>query len=123
MLDACKDAGITIIDNIPLSGTSKGFYLHARKMILLDPRLTSRDRACTLLHEYEHYLRGDDGQQSAKVEEIINRKVAKMVISSEAFECALRTVGCDASLIASELMLPIWVIQAYILEIERTKRK
>lgn len=81
--------------------------------VWIDTGLGERAAAAALAHELEHVRRGDSGPQRLGVERLIDEHVARRFVAPARYARAERLVGPDPALIADELDLPAWVIEAW----------
>lgn len=94
-------------------GTLWGYTCQTRKEVGLWTGLLSFQIIPTLLHEAIHVSRDDHGHQSASVEQRIDESVAQLLVVPERYAWAEMQYGCHGGVIARELGLPRWVIEAY----------
>lgn len=90
--------------------------------IWLKKGLPKPSGACTLAHELEHARRGDVGHQDECVEEFINEKVALKFVDALTYMRLEKIYGCEPGMIAEELDLPRWVIEAWQRLLNRAER-
>lgn len=100
----------------------EGVWDPNQKTIWLKKRLPVASMACTLAHELEHARRGDTGRQDEYVESFIDEKVALRFVDSEAYARLEEVYGCEPGVIAEELDLPRWVIEAWQRLLNRAER-
>lgn len=100
----------------------EGVWDPSQKTIWLKKRLPVASMACTLAHELEHARRGDTGRQDEYVESFIDEKVALRFVDSEAYARLEEVYGCEPGVIAEELDLPRWVIEAWQRLLNRAER-
>ena len=100
----------------------EGVWDPSQKTIWLKKRLSVASMACTLAHELEHARRGDAGHQDEYVEEFINEKVALRVIKPTTYARLEEVYGCEPGVIAEELDLPTWLIEAWQRLLNRAER-
>lgn len=81
--------------------------------VWIDARLGERAAAAALAHELEHARRGDAGPQRLGVERLIDEHVARRFIDPGLYARAEGLVGPDPDLLADELDLPAWVVEAW----------
>ena len=81
--------------------------------IWIDAGLGERAAAAALAHELEHVRRGDAGPQRLGVERLIDEHVARRFVDPGRYARAEGLVGPDPALIADELDLPPWVVEAW----------
>ncbi|WLD80919.1 hypothetical protein QU668_04045 [Schaalia sp. HMT-877] len=81
--------------------------------VWIDAGLGERAAAAALAHELEHVRRGDSGPQRLGVERLIDEHVARRFIDPGRYALAERVLGPDPALIADELDLPPWVVEAW----------
>lgn len=67
-------------------------------------------------------MRGDTGRQDEYVESFIDEIVALRFVNSEAYAKLETAYGCEPGVIAEELDLPRWVIEAWQRLLNRTER-
>lgn len=81
--------------------------------VWIDAGLGERAASAALAHELEHVRRGDSGPQRLGVERLIDEHVARRFVDPAQYARAERVLGPDPALIADELDLPPWVIEAW----------
>ena len=90
-----------------------GHWDHRTRTIWIDCTYSEAWCAPTLAHELEHVRRGDSGPQRLGVERLIDEHVARRFIDPGRYARAESLVGPDPDLIADELDLPPWVVEAW----------
>lgn len=90
-----------------------GAYLHEAHTIIVNCRLSPVRQRCVLAHEYVHALRGDTGLQSARVEELVEARAARLLISEVDYQVAEGLYGMDLGLIAEELHVSLNTLIAF----------
>jgi hypothetical protein len=85
----------------------------------VDSRLCDQYAAPVLAHELIHARRGDNGPQPPAVEEWIDERVATMYVDLQAYAQAERIYGPAPGILAGELDLPQWVIEAWQRRLQR----
>lgn len=81
--------------------------------VWIDTGLGETAAAAALAHELEHVRRGDSGPQRIGVERLIDEHVARRFVDPGLYARAERVLGPDPALIADELDLPPWVVEAW----------
>lgn len=90
-----------------------GAYYLPERLIVIDSRLSEREQLAVLAHEYVHACFWHDGHQSPEIEAAVNRRAAQLLVSPIEYVLAEKVYGGNVFLIAEELNLPTWIIQAY----------
>jgi hypothetical protein len=122
--ELCAEAAVQGIrvQEMRLPAGLEGVWDPSQKTIWLKKGLPVASMACTLAHELEHARRGDAGRQDEYVESFIDEKVALRFVDSEAYAKLETAYGCEPGVIAEELDLPRWVIEAWQRLLNRTER-
>lgn len=81
--------------------------------VWIDAGLGERAASAALAHELEHVRRGDSGPQRLGVERLIDEHVARRFVDPGQYARAEHVLGPDPALIADELDLPSWVVEAW----------
>lgn len=102
-----------VVETTPLPGTCRGLYVAHKHLVVIRPGLTYAQRRSTLAHELVHVLRNDDGHQSKKVEQKVNRDAADLLISAPEYELAEKIHGSNIAGIAQELDVATFIVEAY----------
>lgn len=104
------------VERHPLAGTQWGRYLHDRQLIVLRPGLSDIQARATLAHEVVHAEYGDrdtaDRITHIRQERRADDIAAQRLISQEALARVAR-VHAYPQLIAAELGVPMWLLNAY----------
>lgn len=90
-----------------------GCWDPAAETIWIDTSLGERAAAAVLAHELEHVRRGDAGPQLLEVEKMIDERVSRRFIDPGQYARAESLTGPAPALIAEELDLPTWVVEAW----------
>ncbi len=85
----------------------------ASGIVWIDAGLGERAAAAALAHELEHVRRGDSGPQRLGVERLIDEHVARRFVDPGRYARAEHVLGPDPALIADELDIPAWVVEAW----------
>lgn len=122
--EVCAEAAVQGIrvQEMRLPAGLEGVWDPNQKTIWLKKGLPMASMACTLAHELEHARRGDIGRQDEYVESFIDEKVALRFVDSEAYARLEEVYGCEPGVIAEELDLPRWVIEAWQRLLNRAER-
>jgi hypothetical protein len=105
-----------------LPAGTEGYWDPSQRTIWLKKGLPTHNSACTLAHELEHARRGDNGRQDEYVESFIDEKVALRFINPTTYARLEEVYGCEPGVIAEELDLPRWVIEAWQRLLNRAER-
>lgn len=77
------ELGLSVIEG-PLPPRTHGLYVHAERQVILRPGLSERAARCTLAHEIQHAIAGDEPTWSMhlhrKAEVLASRRAAWMLI-------------------------------------------
>lgn len=108
---ACGRLGVSVsFVPFPLAGA----YFHHQRLIVIDSRLSEVAQRCALAHEYVHAIRGDEGEQPASVERIVDETAARILIDPDAYAAAEHLHGgYNKAAIAEELGVEPFVVSAY----------
>lgn len=89
-------------------------YIDAKhKIIWINHRIPIEHYQATLAHQYVHVLLGHNGHKDCSTEDIVDRKVALLLISEAEYANAEQIVGKNANDIAKHLTIPLWVVLAW----------
>lgn len=122
--ELCAEAAVQgiCVQEMRLPAGLEGAWDPSQKTIWLKKRLSVASMSCALAHELEHARRGDAGHQDEYVEEFINEKVALRFINPTTYARLEEVYGCEPGVIAEELDLPRWVIEAWQRLLNRAER-
>ena len=90
-----------------------GAYSHRERTIYVQRDIAAFELIPTLLHELEHARLHHEGHQSRSVENAIDERVARELISPADYALAEKLHDGHTGGIALELDLPRWVVSAY----------
>ena len=113
--ELCAEAAVQglCVQEMRLPAGLEGVWDPSQKTIWLKKGLPVASMTCTLAHELEHARRGDAGRQDEYVESFIYEKVDLLFVDSEAYAKLETAYGCEPGVIAEELDLPRWIIEAW----------
>lgn len=113
--DALEEEAVGLgarVESAHLEGRDGGWD-PAAGTIWIDMGLGERAAAAVLAHELEHVRRGDVGPQLLGVERMIDERVSRRFIDLGQYARAESLTGPAPALIAEELDLPAWVVEAW----------
>lgn len=121
LIRQAESEGVQVIFQ-PLLGARRGAYLHSTREIYINSRMTERNQVATLAHEMVHARYGHEGRQFASVEKRVDELAAMMLINTSAYAMIEEIYGPHPGTIARELDLPVWVVEAWQRNLNRTFR-
>lgn len=114
-----------IVDRILPPGIL-GRYVRDENRIELDPRQSDAQYRCTLAHEWTHWLRGDectgDSIEAQKREAIVDRIVARQLITLDNLLDALRAYPRDPAAVAEQLHVDLHTLNVRMTTLEPLER-
>lgn len=97
-----------------LSGGLQGAWCARYGLILIDDRLADVQRRCVLAHEISHARHGDSGCTADRwVERRANMEASAMLVNPVEYAFAEQLYEGDVALMARELDVMPWVVDAY----------
>lgn len=112
LTDWLHSEGVLLSEAVLPKGLT-GLWQPEKRRILIRAGQPASYRFPALLHEATHYAWGHYGHQSEKVEQSINRQIARRLINPAEYVAAENRYGWNTRAIAIELGVPRWVVQAY----------
>lgn len=102
------------IHDRPLPDKLEGVYDAEHNEIILSDKLSPVQRRCVLAHEISHAKHHDIGcKTDAYTEQRADVEAAKMLISQVEYQTAENIYDGDEILMAKEMNVMPWIIQAY----------
>ena len=99
---------------LALPADLEGGYDAANNRILISDRLTPIQRRCVLAHEISHARHHDVGCKcGSATERRADIEAARMLISQVEYQTAENIYDGDETLMAKEMNVMPWIIQAY----------
>ncbi|TCF16241.1 hypothetical protein MCC10087_0904 [Bifidobacterium longum subsp. longum] len=99
---------------LALPADLEGGYDAANNRILISDRLTPIQRRCVLAHEISHAKHRDRGGHADRyTEQRADIEAARMLISQVEYQTAENIYDGDETLMAKEMNVMPWIIQAY----------
>lgn len=92
---------------------ARGLWDPAARTIWIEAAYSDAWAAPVLAHELEHVRRGDAGPQLLGVERMIDERVSRRFIDPGQYARAESLIGPAPALIAEELDVPAWVVEAW----------
>lgn len=112
LLSRCQAQGVTVTwTHLPPGW--EGAWHRSSRTIHLAPRLADWQAIPVLLHEMTHAHLDHDGHQAAAVERRIDEAVARTLLDHQQVALAEAAVGHHPGALATELDVPVWVIEAW----------
>lgn len=97
---------------MPLTRES-GLYVHKARLIMIDSKASPTWQLWTLAHEAIHAKRGDDGPQNPRIEQLVDRQAARLLISPHEYRLAEHCYGANYTAIADEMGVPVECVEAF----------
>lgn len=112
LLSHCASDGITVTWT-PMPTGWEGAWHRRQRTIYLDTRLADWQAVPVLMHEMTHAHLDHDGHQAPAVERRIDEAVARTLLDHHQVARAETVVGHHPGALATELDVPVWVIEAW----------
>ncbi|RBP98488.1 ImmA/IrrE family metallo-endopeptidase [Bifidobacterium aemilianum] len=124
MRNYASSLNVTVFSD-PLPGSLKGLYDEEIQTIIIDRRLTYRQKRCTLVHELFHWSYGDDACETigqSRAETRTRRHTALTLIDTIEYQAAEAMYDADPYQIANELDVTLQVIDDYRAILDEQRR-
>lgn len=106
-----SDLGL-VVEWVDLGPRRRGECRWREGVLVLNPRLTMSEAACTLIHEVAHAVFGDD-ESSVAIERRAWEYGASLLVEADEYARAESIVGSDARALALELDVTVRLVESW----------